>query len=1011
MFQKFYTRIRRSPLALISFFVGAANWQLLFGLRATQWDMINFWLPWRHYIAQCYNSGIVPLWNPYSQGGYPIHGDLQGPAYSMEAILTSFISPINIYFLNFLYLFYLIVGAYGFYKLALFFIRTLPGQLAAENGEQTNSIIATVAALCFALCGYNSWHGHYLYVMISVCLLPWLYYYFFRILDNGRWTDALKLAIFLWWQVTAGNPSFIIVSFYFLVIVWICRFVSNIRKKRTGENKKALLLIAITGIVAAVLCAPVFLNACYVFPETSRSGGISLDWAAEENLVWRNVFALYSSLVGYEREMHAGADQPTYNLYLSIPALLFAFFGIVKFRSFWVNAFSVIAIVALLLSLGLQTPLYGLFYRFLPGFNVFRMPNLIIIYTLIYIAVMAALGMVYLCRHGISTRTWLIFSAVMITVSCFAVLYFKFIYKEQQTDHVTDYSSMRAFMWSASQARKMAITLVISTIVLVAGYFAVRKKNFKALLAIVVIDVCFNYNIGAIARVLSEDSAAYSNSFLQGLPQGFGPVDNIRDNDVPCLTLRMNALWLNASTFLQQPVHANDNNFELSNYMKLYNDHKEELAYFTRQKQAFLADSLVREKDFAPDTTEHKIIATLDSEAFGKYKGKKWQRSAGDSIICHKFLPHRFVFEVNNAAPVAFVLQQNYTKLWQVKVNGKEVKPDLAFYSFPLIPLDKGSNTIEFSYEVPYFHALFVISLLTAGLSILILVFVSIPDKRRRLLSAGAFVVLCGYCGISFSIGGRTLDQSTLSLEMRKSESLLNAYAGSPIIINTKDAFSHMKMGRERKGYFFNLLFNEDLASLLYTLKEHKGGYFTYICYKSLHSEETEALIRLNYGKPAEEKKISYGFIRIYKRDPQTSLCFWSNEKNFDTEQGPWAVKDSVSGNTKLKLMKGNEFGGGIDFIVKDIGAKEHDLLYAECEVETAAIGLPGLSLSIDREGTNKRFVAYGNVHPRKEGKVCIAYRLPEWIKETDKITVFYWNNTSKPAIIDNMKVQVIKME
>jgi len=73
---------------------------------------------------------------------------------------------------------------------------------------------------------------------------------------------------------------------------------------------------------------------------------------------------------------------------------------------------------------------------------------------------------------------------------------------------------------------------------------------------------------------------------------------------------------------------------------------------------------------------------------------------------------------------------------------------------------------------------------------------------------------------------------------------------------------------------------------------------------------------------------------------------------------------------------------------------------------------MPGLCMSVDREGINKGFYTYGNLHLKKntKGKTAFVMRLPESIRETDKITLFYWNNTGKEALIDNMKVRVIDM-
>lgn len=100
-------RIIHSPYIFMLLVIALANWQLFVLKSGLQWDMMNFWMPWRYFMSECYNNGIVPLWNPYTQGGYPVHGDLQGPPYSPEAILVSFLFGQNIYVLNYCFVFYL----------------------------------------------------------------------------------------------------------------------------------------------------------------------------------------------------------------------------------------------------------------------------------------------------------------------------------------------------------------------------------------------------------------------------------------------------------------------------------------------------------------------------------------------------------------------------------------------------------------------------------------------------------------------------------------------------------------------------------------------------------------------------------------------------------------------------------------------------------------------------------------------------------------------------------------
>ena len=66
-----------------------AYWQISSLKYLVTHDMINCWIPWRYYISNCIQNHTFPFWNPYQQLGYPIHADLQGPAWYIESLLLS----------------------------------------------------------------------------------------------------------------------------------------------------------------------------------------------------------------------------------------------------------------------------------------------------------------------------------------------------------------------------------------------------------------------------------------------------------------------------------------------------------------------------------------------------------------------------------------------------------------------------------------------------------------------------------------------------------------------------------------------------------------------------------------------------------------------------------------------------------------------------------------------------------------------------------------------------------
>ena len=668
------------------------NWQLFFCIKSLQWDVMNFWYPWRYFISECYTNGIVPLWDPYTQAGYPIHGDLQGPAYNPETIISSFLFPVSVYFLNYLFIGYLILGAYGFYKLSSFFSR-----LVTKNNLQLNptQLPAMVAGILYALSGYNVGHGHYLYITISMALVPWMYYYYLKMLLNGTFKDSGKFAVFVFMQITAGNPSFLIVSGYFFLAIAGIRFLKWFRSKEFYKIGKALKLLAGSFILVLLLASPVFLNAYYVFADTTRAQGISLAWAAEEHFAFRNFFTFFTPFVSLEREFQAGKSQPIFDYYLGITTLFFAIIGFIKFRSNWVYLFCGIALVSFLLSIGLRTPVFGLFHKYLPFFNVFRMPRLIFLYDTMFLLLLASLGINYLLSNSLPVKWFGLYVLLSILCCVVSVFYFTYYYREAGT-YTIDHSSLRFFIWSASQYQKAVISAGISVGLLVLSFVFYRKNKLSLIVVVLVLDIVINYNIGAIARNSSETDANVTALATKHTPKKFAPPENIPAKEVKGLSSYLNEFWLNTSVFIKQPCYSNDNNFELSNYMKLYNNNPNELNYFLAQPLAFLADSFVGKIE-TDKVYSNKTCALVSDSILAKYKQVFFHKNKSDTIICQKFEPQHTSYAVTNKEPVAFIIQQNLTKLWHVYVDGTEIKPDLCFYSFPLISLTAGKHTIEFS--------------------------------------------------------------------------------------------------------------------------------------------------------------------------------------------------------------------------------------------------------------------------------------------------------------------------
>ncbi|MFL5754539.1 MAG: hypothetical protein ACJ76F_14090, partial [Bacteroidia bacterium] len=563
-----FKKLQKHPLFYIILIICAANWQLLFGIRSLQWDVTNFWAPWRYYISECYNNGHIPLWDPYAQAGYPVHGDLQGPAYCPEAIISSFLFPTNLYFFNLLFLGYLILGAYGFFKLSVSILQKVKLKNGSSLDEALFSKVSIVSALLYSLSGYNVGHGHYLYITISVALLPWIYYYFIRLFYKGTFTDAIKLALFIFWQVTAGNPSFLIIAGYLLAFMALMRSVYLFRNKRNGEVFHFLKRVSLAFILVLILSLPVFINAFLVFPDTSRFGGMKMEFAGEESFGFKNFFTFFTSLISFERDLKLGNDPPIFSHYIGLFTLLFSIIGLIKLRSFWLRTLAAIALIAMLLSFGLQTPVYSFFFKYLPFVNVFRMPRLIFIHVLIFLLLLFSCGLAYYLREGIKPKIVITYTVIVILISLASVLFFRFGYHELKSGYEVQFDTLRNLLWTSTQTTKAIFSLVINIILILTAYPFFKQGQTKKVIFLLLFDIVLNYNLGSICRNFSEDKLSFSDSYIRRLPQGFPVPANIPAKKIDLVTNHFNEFWKNIPIYLKQPYYGNDNSFELSRYME-----------------------------------------------------------------------------------------------------------------------------------------------------------------------------------------------------------------------------------------------------------------------------------------------------------------------------------------------------------------------------------------------------------------------------------------------------------
>ncbi|MBC7996868.1 MAG: YfhO family protein [Leptolyngbya sp.] len=273
-----------------------------FTLGASGFDESVFLLlmPYYHLVANYWRSFQLPLWNPYTGWGVPLLGDIQAAVFSPLRILFA-INP-SLHFYNILLVFELMIAAAGCYLFA--------------REIKLPRYVAAYVALGYAFCPYNM---YYLELLsgTSSALYPLIFWNFARLANKPSITRALLSAASCAIFIGTGHPesSFIGITFATLFSLLIFAFTQK-KGSKFKNTVTGFKWIAVVAGLALCFAAPVILPFCEFFSHAD-----CYKFATDKNAVapWQ---ALVLNLV---QANYLGASP--YTGVFGVPFLLLAFFA------------------------------------------------------------------------------------------------------------------------------------------------------------------------------------------------------------------------------------------------------------------------------------------------------------------------------------------------------------------------------------------------------------------------------------------------------------------------------------------------------------------------------------------------------------------------------------------------------------------------------------------------------------------------------------------------------------
>ncbi len=354
-------------------------------------DLAHQVLPWFQFQAAEWHTGRFPLWDPYQWCGQPVLGQVQ-PAAANPLNWILFLMPLKNGWLQMAVLNWYFVGVH---VLAAWFAYWL----CRDRG--LGRAAATFAGLAFSLSGWlgtTDWPQ----MFNGAIWAPPVFLFLLRAIDGKRPAASSLLAGFFlglaWLSGHHQAPIFLTLA---AMVVWCWSFF------RSGAIRfKTLLLMAVFMVSLAMT------SGLQTFP-AAEYGRLAVRWAgAPEPLRWdqkvpylvHQNFSLSPEGV-FSIAVSAGG-QPV-NPFMGITILALAAIGVVGYwKEYWARLLSLISAFGLLLALGGNTPLQGLFYALVPMVEKARAPAVAIFILNFGLAILSGCGIDYLlkCEHSLLMR-------------------------------------------------------------------------------------------------------------------------------------------------------------------------------------------------------------------------------------------------------------------------------------------------------------------------------------------------------------------------------------------------------------------------------------------------------------------------------------------------------------------------------------------------------------------------------------------------------------------------------
>lgn len=343
-------------------------WQVILHPNYIIWsphsDLIEQISYWSYFRYKSVNEfGQFPLWNPYTFSGYPYVGDGSSHLFYPGKIFLYLFNPYPQF--GFIFMIHFFLGGLFVYL----FLREL-------DIDEFSSFIAGAVYILSARLAYIVWAG-YLETETTLMAIPLLFLLVEKYFRKKQNFYLLLVPLVLTLQFLGDVPQNPINTIFVVFIYYIFRAFSADELKINFRN-----LLRYLSIFAAILIIFILLSSIRLLPIlekfqfSSRQHGLSYEVATIGSappyyfitMLMPNFFGSYHN--GSYWSIFGGWNIVSYIGVLPLIFVALSFLNRNKFTIFFMS----LAAFSFIFAMGKYTPLFFLFYKLVPTFNLFRNP-------------------------------------------------------------------------------------------------------------------------------------------------------------------------------------------------------------------------------------------------------------------------------------------------------------------------------------------------------------------------------------------------------------------------------------------------------------------------------------------------------------------------------------------------------------------------------------------------------------------------------------------------------------